>query len=59
MNSYFRDFYVVFREENNNLFKLLSLDICYYVKGVCVVKLFFYLLVFCLGVFKVIVIDLL
>lgn len=59
MNSYFRDFHVVFREENNNLFKLLSLDICYYAKGVCVAKSFPYLLVLCLGVFKVTAIDLL
>ena len=39
MNSYFRDYHVVFSEENNNLLKLLSLDICYkYGKGVCVAK---------------------
>ena len=28
MNSYFRDYHVVFSEENNNLLKLLSLEIC-------------------------------
>ena len=34
MNSYFLDYHGVFSEENNNLLKLLSLDICYYAKGV-------------------------
>ena len=52
MNSYFRDFHVVFSEENNNLLKLLLLDICYYVNGVCVAKSFPYQLVLCSGAFK-------
>ena len=42
MNSYFCDYHVVFSEENNNLLKLFSLDICYYAKGVCVAKSFAY-----------------
>ena len=42
MNSYFRDYHVVFSEENNNLLELLSLDICYYAKAVCVAKSFPY-----------------
>ena len=33
MNCYFRDFHVVFSEENNNLYELSLLDISYYAKG--------------------------
>ena len=42
MKSFFCDFHVLFGEENNNLFKLFSLDICYYAKSVCVAKSFPY-----------------
>ena len=38
MSCYFRDFHVVFSEENNNLVKLFSLGIFYYAKGVCAAK---------------------